>query len=146
MTSQIKGSVGDCVAICTIRYCIASVITAHISTSLLEEMGWHCDIVPVQRSGGQVVRHAGASVLREQVKGEKQKAAREPQSRKLRVVSSSLPIPLTLCVPDFLPGLSNPPVISTGRPPHSHSRPHTNGLNKRSAWLGCGYRWNPEEW
>lgn len=31
----------------------------------------------------------------------------EPQSRKLRVVSSLMPRPLTLCAPDFLPELSN---------------------------------------
>lgn len=35
-----------------------------------------------------------------------------------------------------------PPSSSAPPPPP----PHTNGLNKKSAWLGRGFRPNPEEW
>lgn len=31
-------------------------------------------------------------------------------------------------------------------PPHAPPPHHTNGFNRRSAWLGCGHTSNPEEW
>lgn len=82
-------------------------------------------------SRGRASRHAGAS--------ESCRRKREGESRDRRGCERTT-ITQAACGfqpaaktshslrPRLSPELSNPPV-----PPHSHSRPHTNGLNKRSA-------------
>lgn len=49
--------------------------------------------------------------------------------------------PLALSSPFLQPRLP-PPHPHPHQPPHQH----TNGFNRRSAWLGCGHTSNPEEW
>ncbi len=80
-------------------------------------------------------------------KGERVQAA-EPQSRKLRVVWQWQPRPLTLRVSVFLPGLSDlSSILPLALPAAARPwlQPHTNGLNKRPAWLGHVFWRNPKE-
>lgn len=82
---------------------------------------------------GQAAKHAGAlEELQVEENGgksrDRERAVREPQSRKLRVVSSFLPRPLTLCVPDVSPWVIQSPC-------HLHWLPSPLPLSTAHKWF-----------